>query len=117
MIAFAVSGAVPRLRRHAILALVAPAAFGFWALIGYITWVLVCMFVLKIQLRPVGGFTGHSMSYSFLSRQGFLDPGCRFGSFAEQSGISRVQHFSTKGFDPADNPTLEAVQRTEVTIA
>lgn len=58
MIAFAVFVAVPRLRRHAIAASVAPAAFGFWALIGYIAWVLICEFVLKIQLRPVEGLHG-----------------------------------------------------------
>ncbi len=58
IIAFAVFIAVPRLRRHAIAAAVAPAAFGFWALAGYVTWVLVCMFVLKVQLRPVEGLHG-----------------------------------------------------------
>jgi hypothetical protein len=58
LIAFAVFGAVPRLRRHAIAALVAPAAFGFWALVGYITWVLVSGFVLKIHLRPIEGLHG-----------------------------------------------------------
>jgi hypothetical protein len=55
LIAFAVFIAVPRLRRHALAAVVAPAAFGFWALVGHVTWVLVCMFVLKVQLRPLEG--------------------------------------------------------------
>jgi hypothetical protein len=41
-----------------LAAVVAPAAFGFWALVGYVTWVLVCMFVLKAQLRPVQGLHG-----------------------------------------------------------
>jgi hypothetical protein len=53
LIAFAVFIAVPRLRRHALAAVVAPAAFGFWALVGHVTCVLVCMFVLKVQPRPL----------------------------------------------------------------
>jgi hypothetical protein len=56
--AFGVFIAVPRLRRHALAAVVAPAAFGFWALVGHVTWVLVCMFVLKVQLRPIQGLHG-----------------------------------------------------------
>lgn len=58
LIAFAVFGAVPKLRRRAIMALVAPTAFGFWALAGFITWVLISRFVLKIQLRPIEGLHG-----------------------------------------------------------
>jgi hypothetical protein len=58
LIAFAVFIAVPRLPRHALAAVVAPAAFGFWALVGHVTWVLVCMFVLKVQLKPLEGLHG-----------------------------------------------------------
>jgi hypothetical protein len=58
LLCFGVFLAVPRLRHFAIAALVAPVAFGFCAIAGYITWVLVCDFVLKIQLGPVEGFHG-----------------------------------------------------------
>jgi hypothetical protein len=58
LLCFVVFLAVPRLRRFAIAAFVAPVAFGFCAIAGYITWVLVCDYLLKIQLRPVEGFHG-----------------------------------------------------------
>jgi len=48
LIAFGVFVVVPRLRRRAMSALVAPVAFGFCALAGYVSWVLICGFVLKI---------------------------------------------------------------------
>jgi hypothetical protein len=58
LLCFGVFLAVPRLRRFAIAALVAPVAFGFCAISGYVAWVLVCDFLLKIQLRPVEGVRG-----------------------------------------------------------
>ena len=58
LLSFGVFLVVPRLRRFAIAALVAPVAFGFCAIVGYVAWVLVCDFVLKIQLRPVEGLHG-----------------------------------------------------------
>jgi len=72
IIAFAVFGAVPKLRHHAVAALVASAAFGFWALVGYVTWVLACMFVLKIQLRPVEGLHGFFEVIFFFIMPGVL---------------------------------------------
>ena len=83
MIAFAVFGAIPRLRRHAVAALIAPAAFGFWALVGFVTSVLVCMFVLKIQLRPWKDCTVFLTLSSFSLCRGLLARGCRFGLVAK----------------------------------
>ena len=58
LVAFGVFLAVPRLRRRALAALVAPVAFGFCALAGYISWLLISGFVLKLQLGPVEGLHG-----------------------------------------------------------
>ena len=71
MIAFGVFLVVPRLRRHSISALVAPVAFGFCALAGYISWVLICGFVLKIALRPVEGVHGFFEVLFFFLLPGF----------------------------------------------
>jgi hypothetical protein len=58
LLSFIVFLVVPRLRRFALQALVAPVAFGFCAIAGYFAWVLVCDFLLKMQLRPVEGLRG-----------------------------------------------------------
>ena len=76
---------VPRLRRFALSALVAPAAFGLCAIIGYVAWVLVCRFVLEIQLRPVEGAHGFFDVLFF-----FLAPGF-FGSWAAVWTVKKIR--------------------------
>jgi len=85
LIAFAGFLVLPRLRRFALSALVASVAFGVCALIGYVVWVLVCRFVLKIQLRPVEGVHGLFDVLFF-----FLAPGF-FGSWAAVWTVEKIR--------------------------
>ena len=76
---------VPRLRPFALSALVAPVAFGVCALAGYVIWVLVCQFVLRIQLRPVEGIHGVFDVLFF-----FLTPGL-LGAWAAVWIVSKIR--------------------------
>jgi hypothetical protein len=58
LIGFLVSAIVPRFRSRALAVLVAPVAFSVCSIIGYAAWVLVCGYILRIQLRPVTGIHG-----------------------------------------------------------
>jgi hypothetical protein len=87
LLCFGVFLAVPRFRRFALAALVAPVAFGFCAIVGYVAWVLVCNFLLKIQLRPVEGLHGVIEILLF-----FVTPGI-LGSWAAAWIVGRAVRF------------------------
>jgi hypothetical protein len=72
VVCFAVFLAIPRVRRYAFAALVAPVAFGGCAAVGFITWVLVCDFLLKMQLRPITGLHGVLDGLAFFVAPGLL---------------------------------------------
>jgi hypothetical protein len=72
LICFGVSFAIRRLRRYAFAALVAPVAFGGCAAVGFISWVLICDFLLKIQLRPMTGLRGVLCGLAFFIAPGVL---------------------------------------------
>lgn len=58
ILSFAVCLAIPRLRRVAMAALVVPVAFGICSITGWILFVLVCQFVLRIDLGAASGAKG-----------------------------------------------------------
>ena len=93
LLCFGVFLAVPRFRRFALAALVAPVAFGFCAIVGYVAWVLVCDFLLKIQLRPVEGLHGVIEILLFFVTRGVWDRGrlrgLLGGRFASGSDLLR----------------------------
>ena len=76
---------IRRLRCLALSALVAPVRFGVCAIIGCVAWVLVCRFVLEIQLRPVEGAHGFFDVLFF-----FLPPGF-FGSWAVVWTVEKIR--------------------------
>jgi len=83
LLCFAVFLAIPKMRRFAVAALVAPVAFGGCAAAGFISWVLLYHFVLKIQPRPVTG-----LRWIFDVLAFFVAPGV-LGSAAVVWGVSK----------------------------
>jgi hypothetical protein len=83
LVCSAVFLAIPKMRRFAVAALVAPVAFGGCAAAGFISWVLLCDFLLQIQLRPVTGLRGIFDVLAF-----FVAPGV-FGSAASVWGVKK----------------------------
>jgi len=84
LLCFAAFMAVPRLRRHAVAALVAPVAFGGCAAVGFVSWILVCAFLLNIELRPIAGVRGFLEGLAF-----FVAPGV-LGSAVAVWGMNKV---------------------------
>jgi hypothetical protein len=72
LLCFAVFLAIPRVRRYAAAALVAPVAFGGCAAAGFLSWVLVCAFLLKVEVRPITGPRGFFDVLAFFIAPGLL---------------------------------------------
>ncbi len=72
LISCAVFLAIPRLRRYALAALVAPVTFGGCAAAGFIAWIVVCNFLLKIELKPMTGLRGALDGLLFFFAPGVL---------------------------------------------
>lgn len=58
LLSFATCLAIPSLRRISLPALVAPVSFGFFSITGWISFVLLSRFVLKLSLGPASGIHG-----------------------------------------------------------
>jgi hypothetical protein len=72
VLSFVVCLAIPKLRRISLPALVAPVAFGVCSIVGWISFVLVSDFVLKISLGPASGFHGVMEGLAFYLLPGVL---------------------------------------------
>ncbi len=59
LLAFGVCFAIPRLRCRALSALVAPVAFGFCALSGYLGSLLMSRLLFKTELSPIETLTAY----------------------------------------------------------
>jgi hypothetical protein len=72
VLGFAICLAIPRLRRHALPALVVPVVFGGCSIVGWIAFILVSDSILKINLGATSGLPGVMEGLAFYIVPGLL---------------------------------------------
>jgi hypothetical protein len=72
IVSFSICLAIRPLRRFAIPALIVPVTFGFFSILGWIAFVLIAGFVLKLHLGPATGIHGIAEGLLFYLVPGVL---------------------------------------------